>query len=365
MRRLYVVILLLLTAASSAQEPDVFLREKGYIVRGMSTLQLQANRKGWWGLSPAVAVKYGLEVNEGFDARMDPYYSTEAAQLWYEDLLDQFEDSLLTDYAFVYGPAPATRLSFNAVQFVKWKGVVEDWKTMDMDELPDFSDQKEMEISGSFYWSDFARVMGWNASDKRFFAMANPGIQNDHVEPSALARVRMNPLPSNEQLEQLHDIARVKDSTALHGLMATRNRIENDIPDPSSHTRITYRVRSGDYLGVIANRYKVGLSDLKKWNNLRSDVIRIGQELVIYVPRGVDTRVVTAEAVERREGEVRSDEEDRDEVQYKVKTGDTLWSIARNYPGISADDIMRWNGIDEGIREGQVLLILVKKSTTE
>ncbi|KAB2814690.1 LysM peptidoglycan-binding domain-containing protein [Phaeocystidibacter luteus] len=365
MRRLYVVILLLLTLASSAQDPEVFLREKGYLVRGMSSLNLPANRKGWWGLSPAIAVKYGLDVSEGFDARMDPYFSTEAAQEWYEDLLERFEDSLLADYAFVYGPAPATRLSFDAVEFIKWKKTIEDWKSMEMDELPDFSDQKEMAVSGSFYWSDVPAVMGWNAADKRFFEVANPGIQNDHLEIDRTAVVRMNPLPTKDQLVQLFELARVKDSTALQGLMATRNRIENDIPDPSTHTRITYRVRSGDYLGVIANRYKVGLSDVKKWNNLRSDMIRVGQELVIYVPRGVDTRVVTAQAAERREGQVRSDEEDREEVQYKVKTGDTLWSIARNYPGISADDIMRWNGIDEGIREGQVLLILVKSSTAQ
>ena len=43
-----------------------------------------------------------------------------------------------------------------------------------------------------------------------------------------------------------------------------------------------YRVKRGDTLGAIAVRYHVRVSDLKKWNNLRGDLIREGQKLVIH-----------------------------------------------------------------------------------
>ena len=43
-----------------------------------------------------------------------------------------------------------------------------------------------------------------------------------------------------------------------------------------------YRVRSGDVLGSIANRYSCRVSQLKDWNNLHSDRLRIGQKLYIY-----------------------------------------------------------------------------------
>lgn len=46
--------------------------------------------------------------------------------------------------------------------------------------------------------------------------------------------------------------------------------------------RITYTIRRGDTLGGIAARYRVKVSDLKRWNNLRSDMIREGRKLVIY-----------------------------------------------------------------------------------
>ncbi len=46
--------------------------------------------------------------------------------------------------------------------------------------------------------------------------------------------------------------------------------------------RITYTIRRGDTLGGIAARYRVKVSDLKRWNNLGSDLIREGRKLVIY-----------------------------------------------------------------------------------
>lgn len=51
---------------------------------------------------------------------------------------------------------------------------------------------------------------------------------------------------------------------------------------PASSGRISYKVKSGDSLGKIAARYHVSISQLKKWNNLKSDTIRIGQVLHIY-----------------------------------------------------------------------------------
>ena len=46
--------------------------------------------------------------------------------------------------------------------------------------------------------------------------------------------------------------------------------------------KITYTVRSGDYLGRIAYKYNVSVANIKKWNQLRSDKINIGQRLIIY-----------------------------------------------------------------------------------
>ena len=46
--------------------------------------------------------------------------------------------------------------------------------------------------------------------------------------------------------------------------------------------RVRYRVKSGDYLGKIANQYKVSINQLKQWNSLRNNSLRIGQTLIIF-----------------------------------------------------------------------------------
>jgi len=45
--------------------------------------------------------------------------------------------------------------------------------------------------------------------------------------------------------------------------------------------QIVYQVRSGDSLSRIASRFKVRISDIRSWNEIKGDVIRPGQELLI------------------------------------------------------------------------------------
>ena len=47
-------------------------------------------------------------------------------------------------------------------------------------------------------------------------------------------------------------------------------------------TKVRYRVRSGDYLGKIERKYGVRVSQIKGWNGLRSNNLKIGQRLTIY-----------------------------------------------------------------------------------
>ena len=53
-------------------------------------------------------------------------------------------------------------------------------------------------------------------------------------------------------------------------------------PKTSSGEKVTHIIKKGETLGGIAQKYKVTVSDLKKWNNLKSDKIIEGGKLVIY-----------------------------------------------------------------------------------
>lgn len=363
--RFFISLLFILKLGSVSGQSDAqqFLNSKSYLALGLSETVSETNRAGIWKLSPAIAVRYGLVVVDGYDERLDLMWSTRAAQIWYRHLYNQLSDSVLADIAMVEGPAYAQRVAYNAIAYRRWQNKLVRWKDEAETHTPINFDQwtyNEEPLLGPVYWEDLDTTLGgldWN----RIKAI-NPAITGDYLPAGASASIRLDSNIDEEIMERLWARAEVRDRDAGEELAQIRRRIENNIPDPSTHTRISYRVKSGDVLGAIAQRYRVSLSDLKRWNSLHSNMIRIGQDLVVYVPRGVEVATVTQEQAVENEGQVRSDEENRTEVQYRVKSGDTLWSIARNYPGISADDIMRWNGINENIQEGQMLLILVENT---
>ena len=108
-------------------------------------------------------------------------------------------------------------------------------------------------------------------------------------------------------------------------------------------TNISYVVKRGDNLYSIARQYGVNVNDLKKINNLTSDILSIGQ--IINIPSS--TTIVTPS----------EDEIINEENTYVVKNGDTLWSISRIY-NVSIDDIKSKNNLTSDILTvGSVLTI--------
>lgn len=104
----------------------------------------------------------------------------------------------------------------------------------------------------------------------------------------------------------------------------------------------SHRVRSGETLSIIADRYNVTVSELVRWNGLSSaGHIEVGQ--TIKLAGG------SAPAAEAPAGEKRT---------VTVKAGDTLGVIA-DRAGVSLSDVMRWNGIDDAghIEVGQSLVV--------
>ena len=104
----------------------------------------------------------------------------------------------------------------------------------------------------------------------------------------------------------------------------------------SGDTKITYTVKKGDSLGKIAEAHGVGLSKLKEWNGLKSNDIKIGQKLTIYTKGG---------KAKSSSGSTSSSSSAKGHSTYTVKSGDTFYSIAKNYPGVSAQNIMDYNGL--------------------
>ena len=133
------------------------------------------------------------------------------------------------------------------------------------------------------------------------------------------------------------------------------------IKDGGDGERITYKVQSGDYLGKIATKYRVSVSQIKKWNNLKSNDIRVGQRLIIY--RGGKAPVTSTSSTTKPTSTSSSSPKpvqsaNGEYTTYVVKTGDSFYSRAKNYPGVSAQNIMDFNGIESSkLRVGMTIKI--------
>jgi membrane-bound lytic murein transglycosylase D len=118
---------------------------------------------------------------------------------------------------------------------------------------------------------------------------------------------------------------------------------------------IEYTVQAGDNLGSIARKNNVAVSDIKMWNELSDDNIQLGDKLIVAKKLIVDNSQTIAEKSSKKE---KLSKVEREDDHYYVKKGDSLFSIAKKYPGVSVSDIKKWNGINgNSLKPGMKLKI--------
>ncbi|MGS2717523.1 LysM peptidoglycan-binding domain-containing protein [Eionea flava] len=126
-----------------------------------------------------------------------------------------------------------------------------------------------------------------------------------------------------------------------------------------------YVVKSGDVLGVIAEKYGTTLKSIKQANKLSSSRIRIGQTLVI--PKASKSPSYYQDSAQQRltHRQNSSAKKGRQRVNYVTRTGDTLWSIAKQYQ-VKPSAIAHWNNMSEKdvLRNKQTLVIWVNSTKT-
>ena len=122
-----------------------------------------------------------------------------------------------------------------------------------------------------------------------------------------------------------------------------RYRQPRDVPPPdtSTHRAISYRIKRGDTLASISNRYGVSMANLQDWNKLSNpgDIIA-GRAMTIYLPRSRDAASGGASTSNRGRGGAA----ELNSVVYTVKPGDTLWDIARAH-NVTLSALRRTNGL--------------------
>ncbi len=113
------------------------------------------------------------------------------------------------------------------------------------------------------------------------------------------------------------------------------------VPPDASGENGNYTVMSGDTLYSIALKYNVSVDDIISANNLTSNVLSVGQKL--FIPTDI--------------------EQPSSSVTYVVKSGDTLYNIALKY-GVSVNDILSFNNLSSALLTiGQILEIPISEES--
>lgn len=153
---------------------------------------------------------------------------------------------------------------------------------------------------------------------------------------------------------------------------------------PQGVRLVRYRVRSGDSLWRIANRFQVGISELTRWNGLRSSsVLQVGQRMRIYL--GSDRAVARAQKKSRtsltasRSGSngAKRSSVSRPEAKpapapvdsgrtHRVAPGESYWLIANRY-GTSVQALVALNGLERShvLQPGELLSIPAGQKTRD
>jgi membrane-bound lytic murein transglycosylase D len=159
----------------------------------------------------------------------------------------------------------------------------------------------------------------------------NPAYRMD-VVPAYSNKTNILRLPHDQAL------IFVAQEDSLYAVAESKIANSGKLAQKFEQNKVTYRVKSGDYLGKIASKYNVSVSSIKRWNGLSSNNIRVGQKLVIY-PKGSYAQNTAQTAPKKTVPKV---EKNGNYTYYEIQSGDTLWDIAKSQ-GISVDEIMKYN----------------------
>ncbi|MDX1768469.1 MAG: LysM peptidoglycan-binding domain-containing protein [Arenibacter troitsensis] len=311
---------------------------------------------GLWQFMYGTGKMYDLDVSSYVDERSDPINSTKAASLYLKKLHDIFNDWDLALAAYNSGPGNVNKAIRRSGGYKNYWNIRRNLPRETAGYVPAFL--------ATMYIFEYAEEHGFTrqVTDRPYFETDTIHVKSTITfnQISELVDVSEEELMFLNPAYKLKVIPFVKGKNyalrlpvdALGRFVANEEAIyahvqnqlkskEEPLPQiVQSKDQITYKVRSGDFLGKIAERYGVGVSQIKNWNGLRSNNLRIGQRLTIY-PRKFPSSISSSNTNKNSTNSVAA----AGAKVHTVKSGDSLWTISKKYPGISIDNLRKWNGI--------------------
>lgn len=328
----------------------------------------RAQAVGLWQFIPSTGTHFNLRQTNFYDGRRDITASTNAALTYLTRLHDMFNgDWLLALAAYNAGEGTVSR----AIERNERLGLPTDYWNLPLpqetqDYVPKLLALSQLVNAPTIYGINLSPI----ANQPYFTSIrVKPGLDLSRV--AALADLDEDELyqlnPAFKRKVTLdgphHLLVPLDKADTLQAGVANMQPIEIKPMAVASTGGAQYRVRKGDSLHSIAQRYRLSVAELKAANRLSANRLRNGQTLVIP---GQPGRPVIEPESPRQLAQV-----DRSKAvparassrTYTVKSGDTLWQIAKKND-VDVADIKRWNKLDShGVKPGQTLALQGGKAT--
>ena len=298
---------------------------------------------GLWQIIPGTGRELGLKQDWWYDARRDVLESTEAALQYLRQLHEQFGgDWLLAVAGYNAGGGSVSRALRRAAadgkaadfwgvrpylpvetrtyvpRLMALARLVADPAQYGVS-LPTIDDEpyfRVIETGGQIDMAIAAQVVGMSTDE---LYRLNPGVNHWATDPDGPHRLLV-PVDMADELA-----AAVSSPEGLPGVRWIR-----------------HIVGAGETLGHLAVEYRTTADILKEVNSLSSDLIRIGQGLMVPQPVGAADGSGLLAAALTGGTEVPAGGERRQ--AYVVQSGDSLWSVARRY-GVTVANLAQWNSM--------------------
>ncbi len=333
---------------------------------------------GLWQFMYPTGKQFNLEVNSYVDERHDPLKATEAACQYLSQLYGIFGDWSMVLAAYNCGPGnvskairrsggsqnywnirkflpretanyvPAFLATMYIYEFKKEHKILPKKATLTYFETDTIMVKKQMSFK------HISELLDIPVEQIEFlnpiYKLKVIPFEEDKAHYLRLPKDKMGVFVSNEEkvyaylihLETFKEKTKSEITAISNDSISSSEELEEIKPKFERKTQF-HTIKRGESLGTIADKYNVSVSNLKSWNKIKGNTIHSGKKIKIYSDkRNADK--ITGKASKNG--------------TYTVRSGDSLYTIAKKFTGVSAEDIKKWNDIsDNTIQPGMKLKI--------
>lgn len=328
----------------------------------------RAQAGGLWQFMPATGRYFDLHSNWYYDDRLDPEKATEAACKYLSQLYTIFNDWELALAAYNSGPGTVRsairRSGYKRNFWEVYRYLPRETRayvpqfvamiyTINYSAEHNFYDLgKEESIPSDtimvrqfLNFETFASLTETCVEDLN---KLNPAVRHSAIPENSTGYALRIPIHSKEMLEQ--NRLSILDSASKGNRIELEQIAKASAANTYGRELVKYTVKSGDAISLVAERFRVRMSDIRGWNNMSGNTIRIGQQLNIWVlPGSLSTSPLPPASPPAQVSEGQ---------QYIVQPGDTLWDISRKFEGLSIEKLKTLNNLKSNtLKPGQRLIL--------